>query len=183
MPKKHSTLQEDIAQDIMPDGDEGKIESYSVVLDSIRSEIETMDSFALKFSVLLHIPVTRVKHMVKHLPCALWKGTSASKARMLVELAGEAGGNARIIENHKAPTAGTGSNDKKTADKSVCSKCGFPLKKEDEFCNFCMSPIKEPSGTRNAPTVVEKSPQIPPTRLFFYLVMLLIAVILAFALR
>ncbi len=183
MPKKHSTLQDDIAQDIIPEGKKGKVESYSVVLDSIRSEIETMDSFALKFSVLLKIPVTRVKHMVKHLPCALWKGTSASKARMLVELAEEAGGVARVVENHKTPSADKENKEKKSVGKSACSKCGFPLKKEDEYCSFCMTPVNEPSVKRNTPTVVEKSPQIPPARLFFYLVILFIAVILAFALR
>jgi hypothetical protein len=183
MPKKHSTLQDDIAEDIIPDANEGKVESYSVVLESIRTEIETMDSFALKFSVLLKIPVTRVKHMVKHLPCALWKGTSASKARMLVELAGEAGGVARIVENLEAPSAEKEDKEEKTAGKSVCSKCGFPLKKEDEYCNFCMTPVNASSARRNAPTVIEKSPQIPAARLFFYLVLLLIVVIFAFVLH
>ena len=183
MPKKRMTLQEDIAEDIIPEGKGSEIESYSVVLESIRTEIETMDAFTLKFSVLLRIPVTKVKHMVKQLPCALWKGTSLSKAKMLVELAGEAGGVASIVENHKTPAPAAEEKENRSNGKSVCSKCGFPLKRDDEYCNFCMTPVNATPPTKHAKTVVEKSPQIPPARLFFYLVLLLIAVILAFALR
>lgn len=183
MPEKRSTLQENIERDIMPEGKEGKVDSYSVVLDSIRPEIETMDSFSLKFSVLLRTPVTKVKYMVKRLPCTLWRGKSRSKARTLVELAEEAGGVAHIVENHDAPSAGVGSKAKNDADKAICQKCGFPLKEEDKFCNFCMTPVKESTGKRTSAPVVEKNPQIPPARLFFYLVLLFIVVILAFVLR
>ena len=183
MPEKRSTLQEEIVQDVMPDGEDRKIESYSVVLDSIRSEIETMDSFTLKFSVLLRIPVTKVKHMVKRLPCTLWRGKSLSKAKMLVELAGEAGGNARVVEQEEKPDARAGKKSKKEEEGAACSKCGFPLKQGDEFCNFCMTPVKGSAGSRPSAPVVEKPPQIPPARLFFYLVLVLVAVVLAFLLR
>jgi hypothetical protein len=183
MSEKRSTLQEDIARDVLPEGEDRKIESYSVVLDSIRSEIETMDSFALKFSVLLKIPVTKVKHMVRRLPCTLWRGKSLSKAKMLVELAGEAGGNARVVENEETPRASEGEKPKKGDERTVCSKCGFPLKQGEEFCNFCMTSVKDQAGRRSSAPVVEKNPQIPPARLFFYIVLVLIAVILAFVLR
>jgi hypothetical protein len=183
MSEKRSTLHEDIAGDLMPDVEEGRVESYSVVLESIRSEIETLDSFSLKFSVLLKMPVTRMKHVVKRLPATLWKGKSRSKAKMLVELAEEAGGVARIVENRESPRADQSEKDKKAAEKVVCSKCGFPLKKDDVFCNFCMTSIKEKTGTRVSAPVVEKQAQIPTARLFFYFVILLMGVILAFVLR
>jgi hypothetical protein len=183
MSEKRSTLQEDIAQDIIPEGKEGKADSYSVVLDSIRSEIETAASFSLKFSVLLKMPVTRMKHIVKQLPSTLWRGKNLSKAKMLVELAEEAGGVAHIVENHDAPPDAAGNKAKKDADKAVCSKCGFPMKKEDKFCNFCMTPVKESIGARTSAPVFQKTPQIPTARLFFYFVLLLIVVILAFVLR
>ncbi len=183
MSGKRSTLQEEVAHDVLSDGEDRTIESYSVILDSIRSEIETMDSFTLKFSVLLKIPVTKVKHMVKRLPCTLWRGKSLSKAKMLVELASEAGGNARVVENEKAPSAEAGEKSKKEKDKTACPKCGFPLKQGDEFCNFCMTSVKERAGTRTSAPIIEKNPQIPPARLFFYIVLVLIAVVLAFVLR
>ena len=183
MPKKQPMLHDDIAGDIMPEDIEKKVDSYSVVLDSIRSEIETLDSFSLKFSVLLKMPVTRVKHIAKRLPSTLWKGKSQSKAKMLVELAEEAGGVAHIVENNDVTTVPISEEVKKTGDKTACPKCGFPLKKEDEFCNFCMTSVKETAGTRKTAPVVVKNPQIPTARLFFYLVLLFIAVILAFALR
>lgn len=182
MSEKRSALHEDIAKDLMPEENEGKVESYSVVLDSVRPEIETLDSFSLKFSVLLKMPVTRMKHIVKRLPSTLWKGKSLSKAKMLVELAEEAGGLAHIVENRESPKAAAPEK-KKSHDKTACSKCGFPLKKDDEFCNFCTTPVKEPTGTRVSAPIVEKQAQIPPSRLFFYIVLLLLGVILAFVLR
>lgn len=183
MSEKRSTLHDDIDKDLMPEDNEGKVETYSVVLDSIRPEIETFDSFSLKFSVLLKMPVTRVKHLVKRLPSTLWKGSSRSKAKMLVELAEEAGGLAHIVENRESPEAASPEKSEKKGSKTVCSKCGFPLKKDDEFCNFCMTPVKEPTGTRVSAPVVEKQAQIPTARLFFYLVLLLLGVLLAFVLR
>ena len=183
MSEKRSTLNEEIVDDLMPGGKEAGADSYSVVLESIRSEIETLDSFSLKFSVLLKMPVTRVKHIVKRLPATLWKGTSLSKAKALVELAEEAGGIARIDENQAAPEPAAAEKSKDTGGKLECAKCGFPLKKDDEFCNFCMTPVKEPAGSRVSAPVVEKQAQIPPARLLFYSVLLLMGVILAFVLR
>ena len=182
MSEKHTELHDDVVQDVLPEDDEEKVESYSVVLDSIRSEIETQASFALKFSVLLKMPVTRVKHVVKRMPSTLWKGKSLSKAKMLVELAEEAGGVAHIVEN-RAASPEPREEEAKKQSKAACAKCGFPLKKDDEFCNFCMTPVKEPTGQKVSAPVVEKNPHIPTARLFFYLVLLLLAVILAFALR
>ena len=46
MPKKQPMLHDDIAGDIMPEDIEKKVDSYSVVLDSIRSEIETLEHTA-----------------------------------------------------------------------------------------------------------------------------------------
>ena len=183
MSDERSTLQDEIANDVGPEGTERVIESYSVVLDSIRSEVETADSFALKFAVLLKIPVTKAKHMVRRLPSTIWKGGSHAKAKMLVELAAEAGGNARVVANEQAPPPRTESAPKKARGKAVCQKCGFPLKPTDEFCNFCMTPVNEQAGTRAPVPTVEKRSPIPPSRLLFYLVLMLAATALAFLLR
>ena len=128
MPEKHS-LPDEVVQHLVPEESADETVDYSVVLDSIRYEMETIDSFSLKLSVLLRQPVTKVKHMVRKLPASLWRGKSVSKARKLLELVEEAGGVARIAENHCRPGERAG---RQMQEETVCGKCGFPLKKEDE---------------------------------------------------
>ncbi|HSG29387.1 MAG TPA: hypothetical protein VLA34_12975, partial [Candidatus Krumholzibacterium sp.] len=43
-----------------------------VVMDGVHHEMETLDSFAIKFSLLTNMPVTRVKHLMRKLPASLW---------------------------------------------------------------------------------------------------------------
>jgi hypothetical protein len=179
MPEKHS-LPDEVVKHLVPEESAAEVIGYSVVLDSIRSEIETVDSFTLKLSVLLKQPVTKVKHMVRRLPGSLWRGKSISKAKKLLEFIEEAGGVAHIVENHSTPAENAGEQEQ---EGTVCRKCGFPLKKDDDYCDFCMTPLKEPNEKPvNIPAVV-KQPSIPPARLLFYLIVLVAAVLLALALR
>ena len=184
MSRKKASLQEEITEDLVPEGNEGKVIGYSVVLDSINSAMEIPESFALKFSVLMRIPVTKVKHMVSRLPNTMWTGKKLSKANMLLELIGEAGGVARVVEEFERP-GGTDEEEKKQSpSEGLCRKCGFPLKKDEKYCDFCMTPVKEQEGKPVASRpVVEKSPMIPPARFLFYFFILLAGVILAVVLR
>lgn len=115
---------------------------YRVLLEGVRTEVETHASFALKFSLLASLPVTKVKHMMKTLPAAVWTGRGKSRALGLLNLIEEAGGVGRIVEEEYAPdmeqVAGGGA-----VKGRACPQCGFPLKEEDLFCNFCFTPIDE----------------------------------------
>jgi hypothetical protein len=180
MPEKQSSMPDEVLQHIVSEEGGEEIIAYSVVLDSVRSEIETIDSFALKLSVLLKQPVTKVKHMVRRLPDTLWRGKSIAKAKKLIELIEEAGGVARIVEDHSAPKEAAGGQER---DGTVCRKCGFPLKPEDEYCSFCMTALKESNAKPASMPAVVKSPAIPHSRMIFYLIVLVAVVILAFVLR
>jgi hypothetical protein len=184
MPRKKISVQEEIADDLVKEEGEETITGYSVVLDSIRNDMETPESFALKFSVLMRLPVTKVKHMVSRLPNTIWTGKKRAKAKMLLELMEEAGGVGRIVENHERPNMADRAENKQAKSGELCRKCGFPLKKTDQFCNFCMTSVQELQGrpVANKP-VVEKSPMIPTARFLFYFALLLAGIILAAVLR
>ncbi len=115
---------------------------YQVVLDGVRTEVETPASFALKFSLLANLPVTKVKHLMRLLPAVLWTGQRKSQALSLLNLVEEAGGTGRVVEEEYTPDMEHVAGEKSTRGK-VCPKCGFPIKKEDLFCNFCMTPVDE----------------------------------------
>ena len=184
MSKKKTSLQEEIVEDLVPGENEGTVVGYSVVLDSIKSDMETLESFALKFSVLMQLPVTKVKHMVSRLPNTIWKGAKRSKANMLLELIEEAGGVGRVVENYERPAESEEAQAEQPSSSGLCSKCGFPIKMEEEFCSFCMTPLKEQQQrTHASKPVVEKSPMIPPARFIFYFALLLGGIILAVVLR
>jgi hypothetical protein len=155
---------------------------YKVVLDGVRTEVETHASFALKFSLLASLPVTKIKHMTKNLPATVWKGQGKSRAFNLLNLIEEAGGTGRVVEEEYSPdmervAGGDG------AKGRACPQCGFPLKEEDLFCSFCLTPVDEakreslhiafPRG-RNAAAVY---------RCLFIILLGAIAIILALALR
>ena len=146
--------------------------------------METIESFALKFAVLMRLPVTKVKHMVSRLPNTIWTGKKRSKANTLLELIEEAGGIGRVVEKFEQPAKSGESEKAQSPSDGLCRKCGFPLKKDEGFCSFCMSPVKEqqskPAASR---PIVEKSPMIPPARFLFYFAILLVGVILAIVLR
>ncbi|MBN2071321.1 MAG: hypothetical protein JW814_07690 [Candidatus Krumholzibacteriota bacterium] len=154
---------------------------YSVLFDGVEREIETLDSFAIKFSILANIPVTRVKHMINDSNPVIWSGPSKSKANGLLSLIVEAGGRGRI-EAKKPEVEKKKASDIQVKGKKngsiLCPKCGFPAKKDDEFCQFCMSSLVEVEKT--AHPVVEKAKKlyISPPRLLFYLFLLFSAIIL-----
>lgn len=184
MSSKKASLQEEIMEDLVPDENEGKVIGYSVVLDSINSAMETPESFALKFSVLMRIPVTKVKYMVSRMPNTIWTGKKRSKANMLLELIGEAGGVARIVEKLERPGRIDEAGKEQSPSEGLCRKCGFPLKKDEKYCDFCMTPVKEQERKPIvSKPIVEKSPMIPPARFLFYFFILLAGVILAVVLR
>ncbi len=157
---------------------------YRVVIDGIRDEYETLDSFCIKLSLFLRAPITRIKVITNKIPCVLWSYSDQLKAKKLVKLVEEAGGIAHIEELRDEPD-----ETKEEIDHDlVCKSCGFPLKEEDKFCPFCMTPVsgegKQSVDTKekNIPITNGEKYQIPPYRLVIYLVIVIVALILKFAL-
>jgi hypothetical protein len=153
--------------------------SYNVILEGVEKSIETRDSFAIKFSVIARVPVSKIKHIARTTPATLWKGQTKSRALHLLSLIEEAGGVGRIVEEEIAVDAGgRDAQGGKTACPHTCSKCGFPLKKGDTYCDFCMTPV---NSTNSCTTVFRHTSRhyaVPPARLLLYLVVLFVGIIL-----
>jgi len=164
--------------DLIPASNRAGI-SYRVILDQIDSRRETVDSFCIKLSIFIKTPVTRIKFITKKLPTILCKFDSKRRARKLLELVQEAGGVAHIEE--VAKTVEVKAEEK---DKSVCPSCGFPISEEDKYCPFCMTSLKE--SKRETPERFSSGKKdeylIPPYRVLFYIMVLILAVILKVAL-
>ena len=157
--------------------------AYSVVLDGVENEIETIDSFAIKFGLLANMPVTRARHLVGKLPSVVWTGDSQSRAQGLLSLIIEAGGAGRVVEERESQAARGGTNHAQPGSGGgICGKCGFPLKKGEEICQFCLTPSKDRAPRRGpAPAAAKRIFKIPPARMLLYLVILFAALIVSIA--
>jgi len=157
---------------------------FRVVLEGIKSQYETPDSFAIKFGIALNQPVTKVKHYLRSVPTMIWEGENPTMAAGLLKMIDEAGGEGRIdeITPGAAPATdspsigkdGTGTREEKAhgspapeqpaeepsakeqpAQCPACPKCGFPAREGDRYCQFCMSPLEERRKSRKAPQDAE----------------------------
>jgi hypothetical protein len=155
---------------------------YRVVLGGIRTEIETRDSFAIKFSLLTKTPLSKMKHLVGCLPVAIWSGAGRSRAESILALLEEAGGEGRIVEIG-AEEAARGVV-KEREGRLSCSWCGFPMKEGDTRCEFCMTPVGSVVGKDGSRRKIEKSAQgIPSKRLLCYGIILIVGIIVAILIR
>lgn len=154
---------------------------YRVILEGIETEIETPESFAIKFSLACKVPVTKINHIMRKLPATLWVGQGKSRAQRLLSLIVEAGGIGRIVEE-KPAVEEVAPEEKGKKDETVCLSCGFPLKEEDKFCEFCLTPVGEvkPSETH---VKIARPPAVPKSRLIFYIALIIVLFIIALALR
>lgn len=162
---------------------------YTVMLDSIRSDIETSDSFAIKFSILAKMPLSKVKHMIRRLPARIWSGQGKGRAERILALVQEAGGNGSILEGEPRPAAPA---PRASEERPSCGYCGFPLNEGDRRCGFCMTPVGETagagkpgavpaSGATDAPR--RRFAAVPPKRLLVYAVILVVGILALVALR
>jgi len=162
---------------------------YKVILEGIKSEIETPGSFAIKYGLLTSTPVTRIKFMLRNLPKTIVETKSAPKARGTLELIEEAGGIGRIEELNpeEAPKVEIAEEEPTIANsiETSCLKCGFPLKKNDEFCQFCHTPLAG-SKTRNIKSVLKSAGGghlVAPNRLFLYIGIVVVILVLGILTR
>ena len=157
---------------------------YRVIFEGIKSDIETPDSFAIKYGLLTSTPVTKIKFMLRSLPKTILETKSAAKAREVLELLEEAGG-VGMIEEYDPSTdpkieIPEQEPSKAAGDEKVCSKCGFPLRDGDEFCQFCHTPLVE-TKSHKIKTILKAGGGgylVDPKRLFYYLVAVLVILLL-----
>ena len=163
---------------------------YRVVLEGIKREIETPDSFAIKYGILTSTPVTKIKFILHNLPKLILETKSASKARGALELIVEAGG-IGLIEDfdpeetpqveipEEEPAIADTADTADSAEKN-CLKCGFPLKKDDKFCQFCLTPLVKARRQKKKTTmkVSGGGHQLSPKKLMFYVALVLLVLLL-----
>lgn len=174
--------------------------SFRVVIEGVRSEYETPESFAIKFGIATSQPVTKVKHMVRSFPVVIWEGENRATAAGILSLIEEAGGRGRIDEVGPAPRpAPRGASAPESSPRAqqpggaagrlqapgtpgCCPKCGFPAREGDEYCSFCMSPFEERLKHKVAEMAGIRPgvghPAIPPRRLLIYVGILLAALLI-----
>jgi hypothetical protein len=154
---------------------------YSVILEEIRPDVETPDSFAIKFSLLTKTPISKMKHIVSSLPTPIWTGQGTSRAENILALIEEAGGRGSIVEGEEATLVKGSSRAGK--NRVSCRWCGFPIKAGDTHCDFCMTPVgdvekEEIHWERGSAQAI-----IPPKRLLCYILILVAGVIFAIVTR
>jgi len=155
--------------------------SFCVVLDGIRSDVETPESFTIKFSLLTKTPISKMKHLVGKLPVPIWSGEGRSRAEHILVLIEEAGGKGSIVES--GASALLKSPAKETADKLACNWCGFPLKEGDSHCEFCLTPVRETGKSTSHGERRKAAGAIPPKRLLCYILVLIVGIVVALATR
>jgi hypothetical protein len=155
-----------------------------VILTGLKENIETPESFSIKFSLLTRVPVTKIKNIVRNLPSVVWEGYELRKADQLLALIEESGGTGEIVE--VGVEEDEGAEGKSTAGSSedgvVCPKCGYPIKEGQKYCEFCYSSLDvEDSGEKiiNKSREGSSSYSIPTGRMIFYLCIVVVLILIA----
>jgi hypothetical protein len=166
--------------------------SYRVMLNDIATGLETTDSFAIKFSLLTKMPVSKMKHIARRLPAQVWTGRGRRRAEHFLTLIEEAGGKGSIVEIGSAPPPSPGTATAPAAgaaapaqateappkDKLTCSWCGFPMKEGETHCGFCMTPAGRAERRGRSAGTGGRGPAVNRKRLVFYAVALLAGIVL-----
>lgn len=158
--------------------------TYRVVLDDISSGIETVDSFAIKFSLFTKSPLARMKHIVRRLPATVWAGEGRSRAERVLALIEEAGGRGRVVEADAAPVEAPESREdppnsaKVPEAERTCAMCGFPMKSGETRCGFCMTAAGGAGRVDPQPVPASSVKTIPRKRFLLYGACLLVGLIL-----
>ena len=83
---------------------------------------------------------------MRNLPKTILETKSAPRARGALELIEEAGGVGMLEEYDPEEKPRVEITEEEpniaTVAESNCLKCGFPLKKDDEYCQFCHTPYR-----------------------------------------
>lgn len=154
---------------------------FCVVLEEIRSDIETPDSFTIKFSLLTKTPISKMKHLVSNLPAPIWSGQGRSRAENILALINEAGGRGSIVEGASVAVVKGSAKDAK--NRMSCRWCGFPLKEGDTHCEFCMTMVADSKKGEFRWEKRRAANIIPHKRLLCYVLILVAEIIFAIVTR
>jgi serine/threonine protein kinase len=123
---------------------------YRVILETIDRSVETPESFALKLSMRLKSPVTRIGQLVSRAPCAVAQRLPYKKARWLQSVIEELGGTARLemvtdaAPAEEQPTPSASREISKPLERRsptgaiVCPRCGWEEEADARFCSLCL---------------------------------------------
>ena len=199
------SIQDSVYRSAVPEDKEARADGqakeiiYRVILDGIKSDIETPGSFAIKYGILTSKPVTRIQFMLRSLPNTILETKSVPRARSALELIEEAGGVGHIEEYNpeekptieipeEEPTIEKIEEEPTTAkvENKNCLKCGFPLKKDDEYCQFCHTPLVEKKKSPNIKSVIEAGKSgtlLTPKKILIYVLVVVVILLLGLLTR
>jgi tRNA A-37 threonylcarbamoyl transferase component Bud32 len=123
---------------------------YRVILEAIDRTVESPESFALKLSMRLKSPVTRIGQLVSRAPCAVAQRLPYKKARWLQTVIEELGGTARLemvadaVPVEEQPASSESREIAKPLERRsptgpiVCPRCGWEEEADARFCSLCL---------------------------------------------
>jgi len=123
-----------------------------VILESIDTEAETPDSFAIKLSSRFHVPIARAKIVARCLPHTVKSGLNAEQANRLKTILEEIGGRTRVEPHFVTPsdslrTGGPAANRSDGGRTPIeCPECGEQQPAGATFCSFCLRKFRDSSS-------------------------------------
>jgi hypothetical protein len=135
---------------------------YRVILESVDSTQETLESFAIKLSMRLRTPFPRVRQVVRNLPHTVKSNLTAAQANRLKAMIEEVGGQVKL-ETHFATPGETRlpDPDRNPTERDIgdipptvkdgkikCPSCGWESEEDAQYCTICLRRFRDSS--RNA---------------------------------
>ncbi len=139
---------------------------YRVILEEIDPQKETPESFAIKLSMKVRTPITRINHIIRNIPYPIKSGLTIHQASKFADILEELGGKVSLASydlRHGEADPVIGPKWKRTgleaADRSpttdsqsdildaengiVCEKCGWNNEQDAEYCVFCFAKFQK----------------------------------------
>jgi ribosomal protein L40E len=122
---------------------------YRVILDGVDSDLESLESFAVKLAARGHVTLSRARVAVSRFPYTVKSNLTASQANRLKTLLEEIGGKVRIEAHYVTPghfaDAGRGITQRRLREKVVvCRDCGSTGEPDATYCSFCHRKFRDP---------------------------------------
>jgi hypothetical protein len=154
---------------------------YRVILSGIDAGKETPDTFALKLSMQIRAPITRIKGIVRNLPAPIKSGLDLSQARKFSSVLEQLGGKTKIESYYSQPGESGANRDGQrgtnhpraafnakteagpvdvrcgAAGTKICACCGWENSDAADYCEFCHGKFDR----EEPPTALDLKEQVP----------------------